>query len=158
MPTETETSTSILSDDIRQIVQSVFDTMLSLEIRPLDTPWFPDGDRLSSAVQLAGHWNGVVILECDRNQACHLAGRFLSMDAPSAVNDDVRDVFGELANMVGGNMKCAMTPGINLSMPSVIDGGDFSVRFYGAVIRDRLSFQSSEGTFWVTILESKRAA
>jgi chemotaxis protein CheX len=151
----TDANVTILRDDLRQIVESVFDTMLGLEVRAVDTPWFANGDRLSSAVHLAGHWNGAVLLECDMNQACRLAGRFLSMDPPSAVDDEVRDVFGELANMIGGNMKCVMTPGINLSMPCVVNGIDYTLRVCGAEVRDRLSFESAEGLFWVTILESK---
>jgi chemotaxis protein CheX len=149
-----ESGVTILRDDLRQIVESVFDAMLGLAVSADDTPWFPSGDRLSSAVQLAGHWNGAVLLECDKGEACRLAGRFLSMDPPDAVDDDVRDVFGELANMIGGNMKCVMTPGISISMPSVVDGIEYSLRVCGAEVRDRLSFQSVEGPFWVTILES----
>ena len=43
------------------------------------------------------------MFECTRDQACQLAGRFLAMDPPEAVDDDVRDMLGELANMIGGN-------------------------------------------------------
>jgi chemotaxis protein CheX len=66
----------------------------------------PGADRLTSAVHLAGDWNGAVLLECDRRQACRFAGRFLSMDPSDTVDDVVRDVLGELANMIGGNLKC----------------------------------------------------
>ncbi len=67
----------------------------------------------------------------------------------------VRDVLGELANMIGGNMKCVLTSGIRLSMPSVVDGGDYSLRICGAEVRERIAFQCAEGTFWVTVLATK---
>lgn len=151
----TEASVEILPSELAQIVESVFATMLSLEVAEGGTPWFPGGDRLTSAVQLAGDWNGAVLLECDRSQACRFAGRFLSQDPPGTVDDVVRDVLGELANMIGGNLKCVLMRGIRLSMPSVVDGSDYSLRVCGAEIKDRLAFECTEGAFWVTVLATR---
>ena len=94
-------------------------------------------------------------MECDRGQACRFAGRFLTMEPPETVDDVVRDVLGELANMIGGNLKPVLTPGIRLSMPSVVDGCDYSLRVCGAKIQQRLAFQSAEGLFWITILTTR---
>jgi chemotaxis protein CheX len=77
------------------------------------------------------------------------------MDPPDAVDDVVRDVLGELANMIGGNLKCILVPGIRLSMPSVVDGSDYSLRVCGAEVRERLAFQCGEGTFWITVLAQR---
>jgi chemotaxis protein CheX len=74
------------------------------------------------------------------------------MDPPQAVNDDVRDVLGELANMIGGNIKSAVAAGLSLSMPSVTDGNNYGLRVCGSEVQDRLSFQCSDGPFWVTLL------
>jgi chemotaxis protein CheX len=148
----TELSIELQPKELTQIVESVFGTMINLEVSQCETPWFPNGDRLTSAVHLAGDWNGAVLLECGRAPACRFAGRFLSLDPPETVDDVVRDVLGELANMIGGNLKCVLTRGIRLSMPSVTDGGDYSLRVCGAEVRERLAFQSAEGCFWVTIL------
>ena len=108
MPTEFSTET--LTSALAQIVESVFATMMSLEVAECGTPWFPSGDRLTSALHLAGDWNGAVLLECDRRQACRFAGRFLSMDPPDTVDDVVRDVLGELANMIGVNTHFKLPP------------------------------------------------
>ena len=148
----TEFSIEILTSALAQIAESVFATMMNLEVGQGGTPWFPGGNRLTSALHLAGDWNGAVLLECDREQACRFAGRFLSMDPPDTPDDVVRDVLGELANMIGGNLKCVLTPGIRLSMPSVVDGSDYSVRVVGAEVRERLAFQCAEGPFWITVL------
>lgn len=143
----TEVSVEMLAD----IVQSVFVTMMDLEVSPGDLEWQPAGDRLTSSVQLTGDWNGSVLLECSQHQACEFAGRILAMDAPEAVDDDVRDVIGELANMIGGNMKSGMGNGIRLSMPTVVDG-DYDLHVCGSKVQDRLTFQCSEGHFWITVL------
>jgi chemotaxis protein CheX len=110
---------------------------------------------MTAAVHMAGDWSGAVLLECDRGQACRFAGRFLSMEPSDTVDDVVRDVLGELANMIGGNMKCVLTRGIRLSMPSVVDGGDYSLRICKAEVRQRLAFQCAEGPFWVTVLATR---
>ena len=150
----TESIIEILPAELAQIVESVFGTMMGLEAGECGTPWFPGGDRLTAAVHMAGDWNGAVLLECGQRQACQFAGRFLSMDPPGSVDDVVRDVLGELANMIGGNMKCVLTRGIRLSMPSVVDGSDYSLRVCGAKVRERLTFQCAEGLFWITVLAS----
>jgi len=151
----TETTVEILPSEMSQIVGSVFQTMLGLEVAPDGPPWFPGNDRLTSAVHFAGDFNGAVLLECNRSQACRLAGRFLSIGAPETVDDVVRDVLAELANMIGGNMKCVLVPGTSLSMPSVVDGSDYSMRVCGAKVQERISFRSLEGEFWVTVLTTK---
>lgn len=148
---KTEVSVEVLA----QIVKSVFITMMSLDVSPSDTSWQPTGDRLTSFVQLTGDWNGAVIVECSRRQACQFAGRILSMDPPESVDDDVRDVLGELANMIGGNLKSNFSPRVRLSMPSVMDGSDYDLRICGSEVRERSAFQCSDGTFWVTVLSTK---
>jgi CheY-specific phosphatase CheX len=135
---------------LTQIVGSVFETMMSLEVVKSRTPRVPSGDRVTSAVHLAGAWSGAFLLECNTREACRFAGRFLSIDPPDTVDDAVISVLGELANMIGGNMKCVMTPGIVLSMPSIVDGND--LHLYGTEVLERLAFQCAEGDFWVTVL------
>ncbi len=86
--------------------------MMSLEVGECETPWFPgDGSVDIRCPSSPAIWNGAVLLECDRRQACRFAGRFLSMDPPETVDDVVRDVLGELANMIGGNLKCILSHG-----------------------------------------------
>ena len=151
----TELTVEILPSDLAQIVESVFETMLGLKANECEAPWFPSRDRLTAAVHLSGDWNGAVLMECDRWQACRFAGCYLSMDTPGIVDDVVRDVLGELANMIGGNLKCLLTPRIQLSMPSVVDGSDYGLRVCGAKVRERLAFQCTEGPFWVTVLATR---
>ena len=143
---------NVNAEMMAQTVEAVFLAMMDLEVSPGGTPWAPSIDQLTSAVHLAGAWNGALLLECDRRQACQFAGRFLSMDPPEAVTDEVRDVLGELANMIGGNIKSAVAAGLSLSMPSVTDGSDYGLRVCGSEVQDRLAFDSDDGPFWVTLL------
>jgi chemotaxis protein CheX len=147
--------TEVEEDLLAKTVESVFTTMMDLELVPSEIAWHPAGDRLTSFVQLTGEWNGAVILECSREQACHFAGRILATDPPGSVDDDVRDVLGELANMIGGNLKSGIAAGACLSMPTVMDGSNYDLRICGSEIQERLAFQCAEGHFWVTVLTTK---
>jgi len=148
---ETEVSLDMLAG----IVKSVFTTMMGLEVSESDAPFTSHGDRLTSFVHLTGAWNGAVLFECNRHQACQFAGFILAMDPPEAVDDDVRDVIGELANMIGGNLKSGMAAGVRLSMPTVMEGNDYDVRVCGSQVLERLAFQCAAGHFWVTVLATR---
>jgi chemotaxis protein CheX len=142
-------------DVLVKIVQSVFDTMMNLAVSPCDAQWDHSGDRMTSLVYLTGDWNGAVMLECTPQQACQFAGKILCMDPPETADDDVRDVLGELSNMIGGNMKSGMSTGVRLSMPSVMNGRDYDVRVCGSEVQERIAFQCDDGNFWVTVLATK---
>jgi chemotaxis protein CheX len=144
------------ADMVAQIVESVFMAMLDLEVYPDMTPWLASDENLTSWVQLSGTWEGAVLFECNRWQACQFAGNFLSVNPPDTVTDDVRDVLGELANMIGGNFKCAMAGGLGLSMPSVTDGNDYRPQLRDFEVQDRITFLCAVGPFWVTVLERVR--
>lgn len=144
--------TELTRDMIEQIVESVFTSMLGLEVFPCETLWAPDVDRVTAAVRLMGDWNETLLLECTHRQACHFAGRLLSADAPQTVDDDVRDALGELANIIGGNMKIGMARGLKMSMPSVTDDTDYGLRTRACEIENRVAFECVEGLFWVTLL------
>jgi chemotaxis protein CheX len=73
------------------------------------------------------------------------------MDPPDTVDDDVRDALGELANMIGGNLKSVMATDVRLSMPSVIDGTNYELRVCGSGVHQRIGFQFDGGEFCVTV-------
>jgi chemotaxis protein CheX len=141
-------------EDLGRIAHDIFDTMLGLEIQPAEQEWQPARDRLIGAVYLAGAWRGAVLLECDRDQARHFTDRLMSVPVPEEVNDDVRDTMGELANMIGGNLKSILPRGVVLSMPSVVEGSDYSLRICGGdALVERAAYRTPEGVFWVTLVE-----
>jgi chemotaxis protein CheX len=107
------------SGELEQIVASVFETMMGLEVRPHPADWNPDNDCLVATIRMTGKGNGVLVFEAGAEQSRALAGRFLSTDPPEKVDEDVRDVLGEIANMIGGNLKCVLPSGVKLSIPTV---------------------------------------
>ena len=142
------------AEDIEQIAASVFSTMLGLEFqtRVPTNPYPASPQILTASVQLDGQWRGAVVLHCLEAQAREFAARFLGMPPPESVDDDVRDVLGELANMIAGNLKCTLRPGIHLSIPEVVDGPVRSLWESGTVICE-LGFNTEGGPFWLCALE-----
>ncbi len=152
----TESSIEIQMGELAQIVEYVFKTMVCLEVSESNRPRIPDKDDLTATIHLAGEWKGALALECGRKEACAFAARFLSMSPPEVVDDVVRDVLGELSNMIGGNLKCVLAGGLKLSMPTVVDGADHGLRVCRAGVRERLVFECAEGVFSVAVLREQR--
>ena len=137
---------------ITEITVSVFETMLHL---PVCSGADAAGDlpgEFTAAVYYAGAWQGALLLECSAEQALHWASILMSLDPPLSL-DDARDGLGELTNVVAGNLKAVLPPGIGLSIPSVVQGSDYRLRICGGNLFERLEFEDAAGPFRVTLVE-----
>jgi chemotaxis protein CheX len=151
-------SLQVYLDDLARIVQSVFLTMMDLDVAASDEPWADAPDIVTSAVHFVGDWQGAALVECHERQACQFAVRFMGIDLPAAIDDDVRDVMGELANMVAGNLKSLLPRGVVLSLPSVVVGSDYGLSVCGVSAVERITFSSATGNFRITLIEILRSA
>jgi chemotaxis protein CheX len=136
-----------------QIAEAVFSTMLDLPILPTEPG--PEGERyeLTAAVYYVGTWQGALLLECSIEQAMQWGSRLMGLPAPIAV-EDARDSLGELCNVLAGNLKPLLPPGVGLSTPSVVKGADYTLRVFGDTICERLHFADPAGDFRVTLIIS----
>lgn len=165
-----ETITEIQRDDLAQIVFSVFQTMVGVDVAECEiTPFSAQTTSGSTAsphpgvtatVHFSGDWQGALTIGCDLPQARAFAHHYLApagnTSALSPPSDDVAcDVLGELTNMVGGNVKCVLNRGLALSMPQVLQNTSPPDRppaaLPGFEIRHQLAFQSGNGVFTVTL-------
>lgn len=55
--------------------------------------------------------------------------------------DDVRDSLGEIVNMIAGNFKALLPDGAAISMPSVVEGSDYTLRVRGGRIVTNLTMR-----------------
>src|SRR3954452_5965238 len=77
-------------------------------------------DALSSWVDVVGPWTGSVVLSAGADTAAELTRALLGDHAPELLeHGDVADAFGEIANVVGGNVKAALPGTSALSLPEV---------------------------------------
>ena len=140
--------------EIRDIVSYVFTTMLGLDTEPVEIEWRESKRSITSAIYFAGPWKGAVMIECTREEAFAFTGILCGV-RPTQLDETVRDAFGELANMVGGNLKAIMPRGVNLSMPMVVEGSDYLIWFSGGNIVSRMAFRCEIGTFWLYLIETQ---
>lgn len=136
-------------EDLALIVESVFASMMGLEVKAAEEPCPASAALLTSAVCLSGNWNGMACVHCEEPQAREFTARFLGIPKTEAVDNDVRDVLGELANMIAGNLKCTLAAGVRVSIPRVTDGADSLVIPGTRVLR--ATFRTPHGPFWITL-------
>jgi chemotaxis protein CheX len=139
--------------DVARIVEDVFCTMLGLQVISSPEAGSPARDSLTGAVHFAGAWKGAVLLQCSPRQALAFTARLMPGREPRQIDEDVRDTLGELANMVGGNLKSVLHPGVALSMPSVVEGSDYALHICGGNAAMKSTFSSDLGVFWVTVVQ-----
>jgi chemotaxis protein CheX len=122
---------------VHSATAEVFSTMLGMEVTP--APIHTDraspsvNDGVMAFVGVAGPWMGNGIISCSATFACRLCATFLMTEA-SAVNEEVLDAVGEIANMVIGNFKTVaegVVGPLNLSVPTVIYGRNFTSKSLG---------------------------
>ena len=141
--------------DVFQAVQSIFQSMLGLEVSEAHHQEAgPDhGVRVTASVGLAGDWDGTVLIECSGKTACTLAGALL-MAQLDEVDDNVKDVLGELANMLAGNISRQLPGSSALSLPCVVEGQDYKLGIlYGEeLVRERMA--CGDSAFTVSVIRA----
>jgi chemotaxis protein CheX len=142
----------VTSSDIIEITREVWSSFLSLEIEPVDADSAPlEGLRITGVVSISGAWQGSVVLECAHAHAVAAAEAMFAADPGSLSDDEVGDALGELTNMVGGNVKSLLPAPSALSIPSVAEGDNLTVRVPGAVLTDRVALVSAAGLLHVSL-------
>jgi chemotaxis protein CheX len=143
------------SEVVTRVVENVFQTMLGMQVQPVALPWppKPHGELITASISLTGSWKGAVLVECGQHEAFRFTTQMIGIDLPTEFNDDVRDAIGELANMVGGNLKSALPGGVGLSLPTVVWGHDYSLQICRAGTAERWVFKGDDVTFAVTLVE-----
>lgn len=139
--------------EVQRIVGDVFQTMLKSEAYATDLPWEPTRSSVTAAIFFAGTWRGAVMVQTSEHQACQWTSRLMSLPIPEEFTDDVQDALGELVNMIGGNLKSVLPSGVGLSMPTVVQGRNYSMRVCGGGNTARQTFLADSGTFTVTLVE-----
>ena len=67
--------------------------------------------------------------------------------------DDVRDALGELANMLGGNIKALLPAPSQISLPAVAIGSDYELSVVGTGEVARVAFTCDGQPLLVTLLQ-----
>lgn len=155
-------STGPTSEDLRVIAEEVWASYLDPEgIRPLLLDYSPDekldgsDGEVSAAVSVTGAWRGHVVVACTSAASKHAAAALLGIGLDDVGGDDVADALGELANVIGGNVKSLLPEPSALSLPHVVIAGPSSGSRWPAVTElCRLSATWYDEPIVVSVLES----
>lgn len=142
-----------IQDKMIEAAKEIFSTMIMMEISLEETldDHGPLKDTITAMIGLAGKRKGVLAIHFPFPVAMAITSSFLMMDV-TEIGDDVHDAMGEIANMLGGNVKGILSEkgrDIDLSMPSTIAGSDYSFQSDKEVDKVILKFSTDKGPFMV---------
>jgi len=142
-------------DQVGDITQTVWTSLFDASLREVDpsSPTRRPARTITSCVQIAGPCESAVTVECSTELGRRVASKFFDMPESDATLDEVRDAMGEIANMVGGNLKGLLPGPSRLSLPSVTEGADYTVDIRGAKELRRFCFLAGEEPLVVRVLE-----
>ena len=110
--------------DVEQIVSEVFGSFLGGDdALPLPAAGDSGDPAVTASVSITGGWDGHVVFGCSTAAARTAAAVLLMMGEDELAEADVADAVGELANMIGGNIKSLLPSPSALTLPLVSLGG-----------------------------------
>lgn len=136
---------------IEQIVQSIFSSMLYIEVARVVSAPQSFSEKLVATIQIAGEKSLSVILSVCPGVARQAASSMLQMPAGDVTHVDERDVVAELANMVGGNLKSLLPGPLFLSLPTVVEGHNLGLQVPGAELVEDVVLQCETGLLRVRL-------
>lgn len=115
--------TLLAPGQVYAIAEEVFSALVDEEegmLQQWSGPAIPFVDPVAAWVDLSAGWTGRAILITEASTADDLARALLRMPRDEELTpEDLVDAFGEVANVVGGNIKSMVTTTGALSLPSV---------------------------------------
>lgn len=146
--------------EIIEVVRSVWETALGLEIEPAEHMERPAGNRgfWTGFIQIAGAWEGVIVCVSSDPLLRRVAAVMFSVPEAALTTEHLHDTLGELTNMIGGNLK-ALLPGPSfLCLPAVVEGTDYSVRIPTTTSTAEVAFQCGAQPLLVQVLAGAPSA
>lgn len=126
----------VTEGDLGEMVEQVWVSYLDPEgVSPLvRNGEIKQPSEVHSTVSITGSWHGHLVYASSQHAARKAAAAFLAMEPDEVGLEDISDVLGELANIVGGNVKAMLPAGCFLSLPTVVLAPD-TASYYPAAER-----------------------
>ena len=141
-------------DEIFQLAATIWEATLGVSIEPAGSECVPGRVRSTAAcIQITGAWNGAILLDCPIQIAQRAASIMFNAKIEALQVTDLQDAVAELVNMIGGNVKALLPETCYLSLPAVVEGGDYSTRVPGSRTLTRVCFGSDGSAASISILE-----
>jgi chemotaxis protein CheX len=133
-----------LEAEVIELTRTVWETVLAMGIEPAeDDRHPPDGEEtVSACVHISGGWNGSVILSCPSTLGIAIAAAMFELEHDEVDDELLHDAVGEVANMIGGNVKGLVPGPSQLSLPTVATGLHTRLAVPGSHPVTRVGFRS----------------
>lgn len=138
-------------DSIKEIFSSM--VMMKVSVKETMAEHGSLHDTITGMIGLAGTHKGILAIHVPYTVAMAITSSFLMMDV-TEIDEDVHDAIGEVANMLGGNVKTILSEkgrDIDLSLPSTISGAEYSFSSDKEVDSIIIEFDTGKGTFLVEL-------
>ncbi len=143
---------SVLDTHVRfsEAVIDVFDSMFSVKLESTDSipPDSLENNRNVASVSFAGDASGMVSIQIGDTFTRQLTAEVLGMKVEELEGEqEIKDMMGELGNIVGGHLKSAFTDAglpCALSTPSFTTGTDFKIEPLNMEKYERFAFRSED--------------
>lgn len=145
-------------DEVVRIVEATWVGFLGLSLDRISEPRPQNDTSVTGVVQIAGGWEGTVLLVCTGELARKAAAAMLAMEPGELGAEELRDALGEMVNMVAGNIKALVPGATHLSLPTVVEGRDYELTVPGSTILNRLSFLCEGHNMQLRVLQRERVA
>lgn len=145
-----------LNEKIIESAKEIFSSMMMMEIAvhgEQTTKSMALKESISGVIGLAGTHKGVLAIHIPNKVAMAITSAFLGMDVDE-MSEDVEDAVGELANMLGGNVKSILSENgrdISLSLPSTITGQHYDFQPTKEAERIIIPFRCDAGEFAIDL-------
>ena len=140
--------------EISQFVTDTWSSLLGMEASPTDKPFEPKGkgNTLAGCVQITGEWQGTLTLYAPREIGKKVAATIYGLDQAEVNDQQMRDVTGEITNILAGNIKSLFPPPCSLSLPSVAVT-DYNLHHPGSQTLTAVNFECEGLPFLVILLQ-----
>ncbi len=106
------------------VTEAVFSSALGCRVRPTSQTVEVAEARplVAGCVQVAGAWEGALVVLCDAALARRAAAILLGVEEAAVSADEAQDAIGELANMIGGSLQGVLPRPCRVLFPVVTEG------------------------------------
>lgn len=145
-----------LREQIVNATVEIFTSMVMMDVSvspSQETDYGTLEDTITGVIGLAGTHKGVLAVHIPHQVAFAITSNFLGIDIDE-INEDVEDAIGEIANMLGGNIKSILSEkgrDIDLSLPSTVSGKEYGFQTIKGAEKIIISFASDSGQFIVEL-------
>jgi chemotaxis protein CheX len=139
--------------DIARSTQNAWKAVFGSPLAPKNGAVSPSAaPRLVASIQILGNVPRVVVLDCPWEEARRVTAGFYNRDPKAVPEDLVKDMFGELVNMIGGQLKRFYPSSSRLSLPQVKESRASGTTMETGVLQ-KAAFESGPAPVTVILLE-----